>query len=139
MAPTLSAARSFARPSRWPGKGQDVRARVGTDGTVPWAEPGKPAGDDSTAKYEAERVSDDAYVVSYLGKIGLRAYDPREQRHRQHPEPRIERDVGRRAARHGQWPGANLTEPAITASFPRREHPMGNRALITSLSNRRTR
>ena len=40
------------------------------DGTVTWAEPGKPAGDDSTAKYEVERVNDDVFVVSYLGKSG---------------------------------------------------------------------
>ena len=41
-----------------------------TDGTVSWAEPGKPAGADSTAKYEVEPVSDGVYVVSYLGKSG---------------------------------------------------------------------
>jgi hypothetical protein len=40
------------------------------DGTVTWAEPGKPAGKDSTATYEVERVNDDVYVVSYLGKSG---------------------------------------------------------------------
>ncbi len=41
-----------------------------TDGTVTWAEPGKPAGEDSTATYEVEPVNDDVYVVSYLGKSG---------------------------------------------------------------------
>ncbi len=41
-----------------------------TDGTVTWAEPGKAPGDDSSAKYEVERVTDDVFVVSYLGKSG---------------------------------------------------------------------
>jgi MoaF N-terminal domain len=40
------------------------------DGTVTWAEPGKPAGDDSTARYEVARVNDDVFAVSYLGKSG---------------------------------------------------------------------
>lgn len=41
-----------------------------TDGTVTWAEPGKPAGEDSIAKYEVEPVNDGVFVVSYLGKSG---------------------------------------------------------------------
>lgn len=53
-----------------PVAGKTYEHVFGTDGTVTWAEPGKPAGNDSTAKYEAERVSDDVYVVSYLGKSG---------------------------------------------------------------------
>lgn len=53
-----------------PMKGVTYEHAFRNDGTVTWAEPGKAAGDDSTAAYEVEAVSNDVFVVSYLGKSG---------------------------------------------------------------------
>lgn len=53
-----------------PAQGQTYEHVFGTDGTVRWAEPGKPAAEDSTAAYEVERVNDDVYAVAYLGRSG---------------------------------------------------------------------
>jgi len=55
--------------------GKTYEHAFGTDGTVTWTDADQKGGqrrpgDDSTAKYEVERVNDDVFVVSYLGKSG---------------------------------------------------------------------
>jgi hypothetical protein len=61
-----------------PMAGRTYEHAFGSDGTVTWTEAGQggaknasgSTGEDSTAKYEVERMNDDVYVVSYLGKSG---------------------------------------------------------------------
>ena len=59
--------------------GKTYEHSFGTDGTVRWTEVGRQGGEkrasavpgeENTAKYEVEQVSDDVYVVSYLSKSG---------------------------------------------------------------------